>query len=174
MISKLCAVLCEGPIVPILRCPCPCGNVSPLPGAEFSVTGSRFHYVVLFFSLKAFSTDRLVENDRALLSSPRAESSCPQLFSEPSQKSSQSLLSPWFPPNSLPLACDRAFLSQTQNWVSRLQILWTPVVWTQAIPPRRGRGILPFFCLLLGPSWKSSCMTAWFSVYENTEQKVGT
>lgn len=49
-----------------------------------------------FGSLKAFSTSLKDENGSTLISSPRTESLHPPLFNAPSQKSSQSLLSPWF------------------------------------------------------------------------------
>ena len=49
--------------------------------------------MALFCSLQAFSADDQGEYGNALLSNPRAESSCPLLFLEPSQNSNQCLIS---------------------------------------------------------------------------------
>ena len=57
------------------------------------IRGSGFHYVAPFCSLKAFNTDEWGEYDYTRLSIPGAENSCPPLFSKPSQKSNQSLVS---------------------------------------------------------------------------------
>ena len=124
----------------------------PCQGVRLSKSSSRVHSVVLFCSLKVFSTDEWDEEINTPLSSSGAGSLHPTLFSEPSQKSSQLLLSAWFPSElCVLLACNQAFLSQECNWVSELHILHTPVVWTHAIPPGGGRMFLPGFCLLLDP-----------------------
>ena len=68
---------------------------------------------------------------------------CPQR-----KKKRQSLLSPRLPSEfCVHPACHWTFLSQVLNWVSSLQILWTPVVWTCTVPPGGGRRFSPCFCL---------------------------
>ena len=67
----------------------------------------------MFCSLKAFSTDGPEEYGCSCFFNPEAESLDSLLLSEPSQKSNQTLLSPWFPSE----LCDQAFLSQVCDWV---------------------------------------------------------
>lgn len=70
-----------------------------------------------------------------MISSTGTESSCPLLFSDPSQKSSQSPLSPWFPSElCVHSTCDWPFLAQESDPVSSLQTLRAPVTWTWVIP----------------------------------------
>lgn len=142
-------------------------------GVRISVNGFGFHYVALFYSLKAFDTDEQNENGHAPLSSLGAESSHHTLFNEPSQKSSQSLLFPWHQSKlCVHPACDWAFLSQAYDWVSSLKfykLLWCSLV---APFPEKERGVSPCFCLLLGPCQESSCVTMkWFTVYCKQSRK---
>ena len=142
-----------------------------------SVSGSRLHYVVLFCSLKTFSTNKGHKNDGTLISSPTAKSSCPQLFTDLSKKSSQSLifiLFPDFHPNSMftQLATKPFFYLRhiTQFPVSKLldsySVDLSHSYWVK-------KELSLSFCLFLGSCPENGCLTLqWFSVYVNTEWKA--
>lgn len=103
-------------------------------------------------------------------SSPRAERLPPStLFREPSQRSNQSpLLCSWF----LSEPCIHpayvpTLLSQVPDWVSELQILGTPALWTHSVP--LGEGLVSF-CLPVQGEWSHD--HAEFRAYVKTEQKA--
>lgn len=106
----------------------------------------KWLWIPLGCSLKAFNTDGWDEYGCILLSGPGAESLCPPFFSESSQKSIQSLLSPQF----LSEPCINpahvlAFLCQAHDWVLKFQILGTAVAWTPTFPTRECLTMLLIF-----------------------------
>ncbi len=98
-LSGLCWPSGGGPWALILRCTSTSAN-APLPAeAGLSVSGSGFQDVALFYSLKACGPNGRM-NMAAPCSLPRSWKFAPQLFREPSQKSSLSYL-PGFCQNSV-------------------------------------------------------------------------
>ena len=121
-----------------------------------------------FCSLKAFRTTLEDENGNVSLpvSSPGAGCWHPLLFSVPSRRSCQTLLSPWFlSALCVHPACDRAFLSQPCHPLWSFQTLLPPVACIHTTPPWDGREILPWLCGFLGHHSESSRPTrgsSWF------------
>ena len=139
------------------------------------------HYEALFCSPKAFSTSGECGDDNGdtLICSPGTESwGCP-LFSEPSQESSQSLLSPWFPTKlcvhqaSWPVTKHFYLRNMTHFRVCKLyRLLWCgPILFLLV----EAKEVSLCFCLLLGPCPESGHGAVWwFTVYGNTKQKAST
>lgn len=92
------------------------------------------------------------------------------LLNVSSGKSSQSLLSPWFPSaHCVHPAWDQVFLSQAHNRGLSLQTSQTPEVHTQAIHPRGvGGGLAPLLPFVgLGPREQSRDPAAVFSLWQH-------
>lgn len=137
----------------------------PCTEAGLSVSGSRSHSVALFCSLQAFSSDGWNKYGCAQLSSPGAIRPCPQF----SVKSSHTVISQFPTELYVYLICDWALLSQAPNWISKFQVLWTPEVWTQAVPPRGGIGSCQGspFCWTPPGKWSHNCTAVEFMAIQS-------
>lgn len=147
----------------------------PCQGARLNVSGFRLHYMVLFYSLKAFSTDGRDENVSTPSLALELKVGTPHSSVSPQRKQSITLVSlvsvcSLCSPSLWPSVFD--LRHTTLIWVSKLYRF--PVELTCIIHPRGRRGASPHFCLLLGGGPESSPVTLQrFAVYGNTEQKVG-
>ena len=166
-----------GPIALIFRFPLLDRIVPPLPGSWIQCKQLRIPICGTIL-LPPTSGD---ENDGTLISSTWAVSLHSPLFSETSQKSSQSLLSPWFPSELCVYPdCDQGFLAQACNPVSNLQTVMAFCDMDTPCSYLVGGGEKGFphpfaFCLLLGPYLENShWIIDQFMIYSKSEQKANT
>ena len=135
----------------------------PWQGAGLSVSGSGFHHVVMFCSLKAFSTDGQNEYGSTLVWS------LPHSSGSPNRKVVSHSCLPGSCQNSVHLAWNQTFLSQTEFQNSKFYpfLQCNPCFSFQ----RREGG----FCLLLDSCSESSGMTVQqFAIYGDTKQTAST
>ncbi len=129
-----------------------------------------------FCSLQAFCTalEDESENGGLPISPWRSQELGAPLPSEPPEKSSQSLPSPWsLATLRAHLACDRAFLSLAPDPGWSLQAQQIPVVRSRAKLLPGVEGESPRICHLLGPCWKCSGLTVLrITVYGNPELRA--
>ena len=126
---------------------------NPCQRSGLRISCSRLHYMVLFWSLKAFRTDARNETGNTPISNPGDESSYLPLFSAVNHS-----YLPDFGLNFVftQLVIDFFFFLIPGTPLSNIQASETLVVWTHAVPPRGGRLVFLPFWLLLGPCSESS------------------
>ena len=134
-------------------------------GARLRVSGSRLLSVAVLLP-KGFQHQFQGWKWWIPISSPRAESSCPPLFCEPSRKGVNHSCLPGFSLNAVFIQpVTKCLLFQACDPIWSLQTLWTPVVCTCTTPPGGRRGSYPGAASCWAPVWRAFtqlCLGSWF------------